>query len=60
MRTTALACLTLGTTASAQSTYFEMLRDQGLSSTISTLQAIDAPSPSDAFALGGAQFLAAI
>ena len=46
MRTTALACLTLGTTASAQSTYFEMLRDQGLSSTISTLQAIDAPSPS--------------
>lgn len=48
MRTTALAslaCLTLGTTASAQSTYSEMLRDQGLSSTISTLQAIDAPSP---------------
>ena len=63
MRTTALAslaCLTLGTTASAQSTYSEMLRDQGLSSTISTLQAIDAPSPSDTFALGGAQFLAAI
>ncbi len=51
------ACIFIGTAAAAQTDYSAMLREQGLANTVATLQSRAAPTPSDAFALGGAQFL---
>lgn len=52
-----VACLFVGTSAAAQTDYSALLREQGLAKTVATLQSHDAPTASDAFALGGAQFL---
>lgn len=52
-----VACLFVGTSAAAQTDYSVLLREQGLAKTVATLQSDDAPTASDAFALGGAQFL---
>ena len=52
-----VAWLFVSTAAAAQTDYSALLREQGLAKTVATLQSDDAPTASDAFALGGAQFL---
>ena len=48
------------TTARADSHYSDLIRTDGLAGAEATLAALDDPTPSDAFALGGVRFLSAV